>query len=81
MILSTLCIVEFVAADDDVTLGLMMETEARGGPPAGIIDEIVVMEEGIVHFESCTSSSTLFVKLMDFISMPSWGYDDDDEMP
>lgn len=55
--------VEFVAAVDDVTFGLMIEVVAKGGPPDGDIDEIVVMEDGIMlmNFGSCTSRSTLFV--------------------
>ena len=60
MILST-----FVAAVEGVTFGLMIEAVASGAPPAAVIDEIVVIDEGIEddgNFDmSCSSRSTLFV--------------------
>lgn len=66
MILSTLCMAELVAAAEEVTLGFIIEAVANGGPPAAVIDEIVVIEDGIAwadgNFDtSWISRSTQFV--------------------
>lgn len=61
MILSTLCIAELVAVDDDI-FGFMTDVEGSGGPPEAVIEEIVVIVgERLCAGTSCTSRSMLFV--------------------
>lgn len=63
IILSTLCTAEVVAEADEEIFELMIDAVAKGGPPEGVIDEIVVIDVGIEEYRgtSWTSKSTVFV--------------------